>query len=159
YWSLRVAIWLYSNGRESRTKVHYRVRIPTSHPNGQTLPPLAMDVVSGEGDRGQRISALRGEFAQEKLVSFFKTPEELAGLVGSAVHLWEKSRTASYTSEDIPLANKEQQEERERKTQLRALIADHSGFMRDRLESFVGREKEVTEIQQRIDEKQQTGGY
>src|SRR6266487_1565070 len=42
---------------------------------------------------------------------------------------------------------------------LKALLADHSSFMRDRLDSFVGREKELAEVRQRIAEKQQTGGY
>lgn len=36
---------------------------------------------------------------------------------------------------------------------LRALLADHSSFMRDRLDSFVGREKELAEIRQQIAEK------
>ncbi len=47
----------------------------------------------------------------------------------------------------------------ERDARLRAMLADHSRFMRDRLGSFVGREKELAEIRQRIAEKQQTGGY
>jgi hypothetical protein len=42
---------------------------------------------------------------------------------------------------------------------LKALVADHSSFMRDRLSSFVGRDQELKEIRQRIAEKQQTGGY
>jgi tetratricopeptide (TPR) repeat protein len=42
---------------------------------------------------------------------------------------------------------------------LKALLSDHSSFMRDRLDSFVGREKELAEIRQRIAEKQQSGGY
>ena len=42
---------------------------------------------------------------------------------------------------------------------LHAILADHSGFMRDRLESFVGRQTELAEIRQRIAEKMTTGGY
>jgi len=42
---------------------------------------------------------------------------------------------------------------------LKTLLADHSSFIRSRLDSFVGREKELAEIRQRIAEKQPTGGY
>ncbi len=42
---------------------------------------------------------------------------------------------------------------------LKTLLADHSSFMRDRLSSFVGREKELADIRQHIAEKQPTGGY
>ena len=38
-------------------------------------------------------------------------------------------------------------------------FSDHSGFMRDRLESFVGRASELADIQQQITEKLTTGGY
>ncbi len=38
-------------------------------------------------------------------------------------------------------------------------LADHSGFMRSRLEGFVGRTRELNEIKQRIHEKQPYGGY
>jgi caspase domain-containing protein/AAA ATPase-like protein len=42
---------------------------------------------------------------------------------------------------------------------LKALLANHSSFMRDRLSSFVGRVQQLKEIRQRIAENQQTGGY
>ncbi len=58
------------------------------------------------------------------------------------------------------------QREREQATQraereqlLRFMFADHSGFLHDRLESFVGRENELTEVLQRIDALLPTGGY
>jgi hypothetical protein len=38
------------------------------------------DAVTGDEDRGARISALRGELAREKLVSFLETPDEFAKL-------------------------------------------------------------------------------
>jgi hypothetical protein len=47
----------------------------------------------------------------------------------------------------------------EKQARLRAMLADHSSFMRDRLQGFVGRETELTEIRRRIAEKQATGGY
>lgn len=42
---------------------------------------------------------------------------------------------------------------------LEALLLNHSGFMQDRLASFVGRSAELEEIRQRIREKLATGGY
>jgi TIR domain len=47
--------------------------------------------------------------------------------------------------------------EKERK--LKAMLADHRGFIQDRLGSFVGRHNEQVEILQRIEEKMKTGGY
>ncbi len=47
----------------------------------------------------------------------------------------------------------------DREQRLRAMIADHRGFIQDRLASFVGRQSELAEIRQRITEKLQTGGY
>ncbi len=48
-----------------------------------------------EGNDGASIAALRQEFKQKLLVSFFKTPEELASLVSQAMHNWEMHREAS----------------------------------------------------------------
>jgi uncharacterized coiled-coil protein SlyX len=42
---------------------------------------------------------------------------------------------------------------------LKAMLSDHSGFMGDRLSSFVGRVRELDEIRLRIAEKHGTGGY
>ncbi|HEU4325913.1 MAG TPA: hypothetical protein VFS21_22425 [Roseiflexaceae bacterium] len=46
-----------------------------------------------------------------------------------------------------------------REQRLRALLHDHSGFMRDRLESFVGRTQEQADIQALIAQTSPTGGY
>lgn len=46
-----------------------------------------------------------------------------------------------------------------RERTLRALLHDHSGFIASRMEAFVGREQELDEIRERIDEKLPTGGY
>ncbi len=46
-----------------------------------------------------------------------------------------------------------------REQRLRALLHDHSGFMRDRLESFVGRTQEQADIQTLIAQTAPTGGY
>ncbi len=42
---------------------------------------------------------------------------------------------------------------------LKAMLADHTAFLNDRLRSFVGREQELTEVRARIAEKQEQGGY
>ena len=47
----------------------------------------------------------------------------------------------------------------EREERLNAMLAEHSGFLQDRLDSFVGRQVELAEIRQRIREKLYTGGY
>lgn len=43
------------------------------------------DSKKGEGNHGQRIAAFRAELEQTKLVSYFRTPDHLAGLVSVAV--------------------------------------------------------------------------
>ncbi len=47
----------------------------------------------------------------------------------------------------------------EKELRLRALIADHRSFMQNRLESFVGRQKELDEIQQQVTQQLPKGGY
>ncbi len=47
----------------------------------------------------------------------------------------------------------------EREQRLRRLFSDHSNFLRDRLASFVGRQRELEAIHHLIRERQQTGGY
>ncbi len=47
----------------------------------------------------------------------------------------------------------------EKEGRLRAMLSDHTGFLRKRLVSFVGREQELVEIRQRIAEHMTAGGY
>ncbi|GHO90762.1 hypothetical protein KSF_008100 [Reticulibacter mediterranei] len=47
----------------------------------------------------------------------------------------------------------------EREQRLRSMLSDHSGFLQDRLASFVGREKELREVHKRIEALLSTGGY
>lgn len=54
--------------------------------------PSLMDAMTGEGDRGTRIAALRAELAKEHTDNFFTTPDGLASLITAAVTAWEKSR-------------------------------------------------------------------
>jgi len=52
-------------------------------------PRQWIDEVTGDGDRGQRIDALRRELQREKTVTFFKTPDQLATRVTTAISQWE----------------------------------------------------------------------
>lgn len=45
------------------------------------------------------------------------------------------------------------------RNQLEKMLIDRSSFVRDRLESFVGREKELTEIRELIMKREKIGGY
>jgi nucleoside phosphorylase/tetratricopeptide (TPR) repeat protein len=47
----------------------------------------------------------------------------------------------------------------ERAQRLRFWLVDHSGFLQDRMESFVGRQRELEELRDLITKRQQTGGY
>lgn len=47
----------------------------------------------------------------------------------------------------------------ERKQRLRAMSADHSGILQDRLDSFVGRANELAELRKYMEELLPTGGY
>lgn len=53
--------------------------------------------------------------------------------------------------------HKEQEELRARR--LRSLFSDHGGFLQDRLASFVGRETELADVRQHIQQLLATGGY
>jgi len=55
-------------------------------------PSTAMDQATGDSDNGRFITELRRELEQEKLVSFFETADQLVGLVGPAVYIWEKEK-------------------------------------------------------------------
>ena len=120
------------------------------------MAPKAMDIFTKEGNNGASIAALRQEFKQKLLVSFFKTPEELASLVSQAIHNWEIHHEAS---KEGLLLKDDVHTKAERETRLKAIMADHTGFLRGRLESFVGREVELAAIRQRIAEKLTSGGY
>ncbi len=58
-----------------------------------------------------------------------------------------------------PQRNDDDRRKGERLVGLRAMLSDHSRFLRDRLASFVGRETELQEIRRRISALLPTGGY
>lgn len=73
---------------------------------GVPWPRPWQDDVTGDGERGARIKTLRAELGQEKLVSFFKSAEELAGLVATAVHNleteWRKKAASAGNGDSLP---------------------------------------------------------
>jgi hypothetical protein len=55
-------------------------------------PSSQFDALSPDGEGGKAIASLRQEVGQHYLVSYFRTPEELASLVSAAVYRTEMSR-------------------------------------------------------------------
>ena len=51
--------------------------------------PALMDMSTGEGNGGAAILTFKKELELNELVSFFKTPDDLASAVSQAVHNWE----------------------------------------------------------------------
>ncbi len=85
---------------ESITELEYRKAIETGKSRLIFLvdeqiawTPAYMDQTTGEGDQGKRIMELCKELKLERIVSSFHSPDHLAGLVASAVTLWEKEQS------------------------------------------------------------------
>jgi DNA-binding beta-propeller fold protein YncE len=55
------------------------------------------------GKDAEKIRALRDELSRVRMVSFFKSADELAGLVGAAVYKWEIKTIKEISNEEIPL--------------------------------------------------------
>ena len=55
-------------------------------------PREYMDEVTGHGEDGARIKALRAELLENHMVQFFKSPEELAGQVATSVARWTQKQ-------------------------------------------------------------------
>ena len=87
-----------------------------------TWPDEYKDSETGEGDSGQRIDALRTELEQARLVSYFRTPDHLAGLVSVAVQrqLEEKRGVSPRTRSRVQQIKCEALEQR-----LHALLEDY----------------------------------
>jgi hypothetical protein len=64
-------------------------------------PSTQFDAVTGEGDGGARIMQLREEVGEKYLVSHFRTPESLAGLVSAAIYRVEMSNRLKLDSLEI----------------------------------------------------------
>jgi CheY-like chemotaxis protein len=81
--------------RKSVTELEYRTAGTRGIPrliflldSSAPWPPSWMDTHSGDSEQGARIKALRAELEQNHLKGRFKTPEQLASLVTTSVHLW-----------------------------------------------------------------------
>jgi len=66
-----------------------------------TWAPSLLDAFTGDGDGGARIRALRKRLAEERLASFFTSPEDLANKVSAAVHLSTTISRASDAAFDL----------------------------------------------------------
>ncbi len=88
--------------RRSITELEYRQAGDSGLPRlmfladpGVDWPDLYKDAETGDGDAGQRIEAFRAELETDKLVSHFRSPDHLAGLVSVAVQRCLQERTAA----------------------------------------------------------------
>ncbi|NET08519.1 MAG: DUF4062 domain-containing protein [Merismopedia sp. SIO2A8] len=61
--------------------------------------PKFMDTFTSEGEGGKRIKQLRQQLATSKMVSFFKTPQELANQVAVALQQWEQESVEELSPE------------------------------------------------------------
>jgi GNAT superfamily N-acetyltransferase len=66
-------------------------------------PAHYFDAVSGDGLKGQRIADLRSQISQGFLVSFFRSPDDLASLASAAIYRREMDRQMKLESLDIDL--------------------------------------------------------
>jgi hypothetical protein len=95
-------------GSLSITELEYRQAEAKSIPrlvflldDSALWPPPMLDAQSGDGDSGRRIRELRRELTQERLASFFTSPEDLSAKVAAAVHLAATIANASDASFDL----------------------------------------------------------
>ena len=64
-------------------------------------PPGFLDSHTNEGERGERIGAFRKRVSEERLASFFTSPEDLAAKVAAAVHVAGTVAAAKDVSFDL----------------------------------------------------------
>ena len=88
--------------------------------------PKYMDALTGEGEKGRKIKELRQELGKTKLVSFFKTPDELASLVIASVSRWEieDMKSGTLTGNHSPSAQEIWQEKLAHFQREEAITAD-----------------------------------
>jgi tetratricopeptide (TPR) repeat protein len=125
----------------------------------RSLTHLILPALRGEV-RNARDEA--GDVVLQNLHSHIQCELPTSYLVNDITRRCVLARYAHLSDEAIQQRNQEvrEQEQAERRHQrLQAMLPDHTGFLRDRLESFVGRETELADIRQRIAEKLDTGGY
>ena len=119
---------------------------------------------------GYLLKALRGECEQAANEQGAITFTSLFGYLRAAMPADQEPRffgsggelllaTHAHLSAQRRREREQQARRNERKRWLRALAADHSGFLDDRLNSLVGREHELEEVRQQVQELVPTGGY
>jgi hypothetical protein len=64
-------------------------------------PPNFVDAITGDGGGGKEIARLRQDLTQNHLVSYFRTPEDLASLVSASIYRTEMGRQLALESIDI----------------------------------------------------------
>jgi len=64
-------------------------------------PPPMLDSQTGEGDGGRRIRDLRRELSEDRLASFFTSPDDLSAKAAAAVHLAGTVASATDASFDL----------------------------------------------------------
>jgi hypothetical protein len=86
-------------GTTSITEYEYRTALARETPSLMFLldpdadwPASQFDALAPNGDGGTAIAQLRREIERDRLVSYFRTPDELAGLVSAAVYREEMGR-------------------------------------------------------------------
>jgi hypothetical protein len=92
----------------SVTELEYRAAIARGIPTLVFLldeavawPPGSLDGHTGEGERGARIREIRKRLAEDHMVTFFTSAEDLAAKVGAAVHVAGALADATDASSDF----------------------------------------------------------
>jgi len=90
------------------TELEYRAAIAHGTPTlvflldeAAAWPPNGFDSHTGEGEGGARIREFRKRVAEERMVSFFTSPEDLAAKVAAAVHVAGALADATDASFDL----------------------------------------------------------
>ncbi|GHO98466.1 hypothetical protein KSF_085140 [Reticulibacter mediterranei] len=119
---------------------------------------------------GHILSALCGEQEQAITAQGYVTFTSLFGYLDESMPLQQRPHFFGAGSSLIlakHLAFSREQRQKleqgvrrvEREQRLRTMFSEHSGFLQDRLASFVGREEELREVHKRIEALLSTGGY
>jgi hypothetical protein len=92
-------------GETSVTEFEFRQAIAQKKPTlvfvldpDAEWPSNQVDAIAGDAVRAQAVARLRNEVSQDYLVSYFRTPEDLAGLVSAAVYRAEIGRQMDFKS-------------------------------------------------------------
>ena len=95
--------------------------------------------MTGEGEQGRRIAALREELAREHTRSEFRTPEDLSRAVSVAVTRWEQSQAPPQTPSSEP--RRQDSDARNRQAMLDKV---HNIWIREFLEHSLAQEERLT---------------